>query len=109
MVLGIDTIVTQHLEMFFGDMDDEAFDEVQGGNAFFDGFVIFVPCVVKSNKFTIIFINAGGSNNGTPQVSADVFDGYIRSAGVGLGTDIETIGMIFVDIIFDFPERGTDG
>ena len=109
MVLGIDTIVTQHLEMFFGDMDDEAFDEVQGGNAFFDGFVIFVPCVVKSNKFTIIFINAGGSNNGTPQVSADVFDGYIRSAGGGLGTDIETIGMICVDIIFDFPERGTDG
>lgn len=103
MVLGIDTIVTQHLEMFFGDMDDEAFDEVRGGNAFFDGFVIFVPCVVKSNKFTIIFINAGGNNNGTPQVSADVFDGHIRSAGVGFGTDIETIGMIFVNIIFDFP------
>ena len=84
-------------------MDDEAFDEVRGGNAFFDGFVIFVPCVVESNKFTIIFINAAGSNNGTPQVSADVFDGHIRSAGVGFGTDIETIGMIFVNIIFDFP------
>ena len=58
MVFGIDAIVSEHFEMFFGDMDDEAFGKVQSGNAFFNGFVIFVPCVVESNKFAIIFIDA---------------------------------------------------
>ena len=81
MVFGIDTIVTQHLEMFFGDMDDESFDKVQGGDAFFNGFVIFVPCVMKSNKFTIIFINAGGSNNGTLLMYLMVISGV---QGLGL-------------------------
>lgn len=109
MVFGIDAVVSEHFEMFFGDMDDEVFDKVQSGNAFFNGFVVFVSCVVESNKFTVLFIDAGGSNNRAAKVSADVFDSDIRSAKIWFSPDIETFGMIFIDIIFDFSEGGADG
>lgn len=108
MMLCVDTVVPEHFEMFFGDMHDKASDEIKGGNAFPDGLIIFVPCVMKSYIFPIVFINAGGSNDGTAEVAADVFKGDIRRAGIGFSTDIEAFRMIFIDIIPDFAERRAD-
>lgn len=69
-------------------------------DSFFNDIAVFMLCVVKSNEFTIIFINVGDNNNGMSKVSADVFNGYIRSAKVRLRTDIGTFEMIFVDVFF---------
>ena len=45
----IDTVVTNHFEMFVGDMDNKAFNKFNGRNSFNDEFVIFVPVVMKGN------------------------------------------------------------
>lgn len=58
VVFGIDAVVTQHFKVFFRDVNNESFNEVEGGNTLFDGLVVFVAGVVKSNIFSIIFINA---------------------------------------------------
>ena len=109
MVFCIDTIIAKHLKVFFRDMYNEPFNKIEGRNTFFDGFVIFVSGVMESDIITIVFINAGSSNNRTPQVSADIFDGNVRGTEIGLGPDIESVSVIFINVILYFTERRSDG
>ncbi len=51
---------------------------------------------MKSNIFTIIFINAFCSDNRSAKISADVFGHLLWFTYVGLGMNIETIYVIFV-------------
>ena len=107
-MFGVDAIVSEHLKVFLEYMYNQSFDEIKSGNTFFNGFIVLVSCVMKSNIIAVIFINTRGGDNGTTKVSADVFDGDIRSTKVRFGTDIEAFGMIFKNIIFDFAKRRPD-
>lgn len=82
MVSGIEPIVTKHFNMFFWDMNNQAFYKVRSRKALRDIFIIFMSDIVESHIFTVIFINAGSGNNRTYKVSADVFNGDIRSTEV---------------------------
>ena len=64
---------------------------------------------MEGDSITIVFIDARSSNNRASQISADIFDGNIRDAKVGFGSDIENIGMVFLDVIFDFAKGWADG
>ena len=101
MMSGIDAIVTKHFKLFFRDVADESGDEVHCRNTFGNFFVIFVSGVVEGNIFPIVAVNTGRSNHRPPKVSADIFDGNGRGAEIRLCADIKTIGMIFIDIIFN--------
>ena len=107
-MLGIDAIVTEHFEMLLRDVNDMPLDEIQGRNRFSNGFIIFVTSVVKSNIIPIVIINTRGSDNRSAEISADVFNGDIRSAKVGFSTNIETISMFGLHFIFDFSKRRTN-
>jgi hypothetical protein len=99
---GIDAIVTKHFKLFFRDVTDESGDEFHCRNTFGNFFVIFVSGVVEGNIFTIVAVDTGRSNHRPPKVSADIFDGNGRGAEIRLCADIKTIGMVFIDIIFNF-------
>ena len=108
MVFGIETIVAQHLEMLFRDVYNEAFDKIKSGDTFGDGLMVFVSRIVEGHIFSIVFFNTRGCNDGPAQISGDIFDGNIGSTKIGFCSDIETLGVIFVDIIFDFAEGRSD-
>ena len=101
MQSGINTIVSEHFKLFFRDVTDEAGDKFHCRNTFCNGFIIFVPGVVEGNIFSIVAVDTGRSNHRPPKVSADIFDGNGRGAEIRLCADIKTIGMIFIDIIFN--------
>mgnify|MGYP000024506149 FL=1 len=91
--------------MFFGDMDNQFFDEVQSRDGFGNSFVIFVSGIMKSYIFTVIMINTGCSNNRSAEISADVFNGNIRGAEIWLCTNIKPIRVLRVHFIFNFTKR----
>lgn len=45
---------------------DKTFYELRNRKSLFNIGVIFVAVVMESDKVTIIFVNSGGGNNGTP-------------------------------------------
>lgn len=108
MMLCIYPIVAEHLEMFFGDVDNKLFYEVQGRDGFGNGPVIFVSGVMKGYVFAVVIINTGCSDDRSAEVSADVFNGDIGSAEIWLCANIKTFGMFFVHFIFDFTKSWTD-
>ena len=57
MMFGVNTVVSKHFKMFFRDMYNKPFDEIESRNTFFDGLMVFVPGVVECDVFTIVFIN----------------------------------------------------
>ena len=77
--------------MVFGDMLDEPFNEIKGGDGFHNQFIIHMAVIVKGDHVTIIFINAGGGDNRPSKVSANVFGDDLRVALIGFGVDIETV------------------
>lgn len=104
----IDAIITDHLEILFGDMADKPVHEFQSGNGLINQSVVFVSVVVKCDRITIVSVNAGGGDNRAAEVSADVFCDNGRIAEIRFGIDVETIFLIMVNRSLDIFERVTE-
>ena len=94
--------------MLFGYVNDEPFHKIENRNMFSDGFIVFVARVMKGNGIAVIAVNPRGGDNRSAEISADIFDGNVGSAEIRFCTDIETINMIPVNVIFDLAERRPD-
>ena len=101
VVFGIKSVVTKHFKVLFRDMHDKTFDEVHCRNAFGDCLIVFVSGVMKSNHIAIIIINTGSCDYRATKITADIFNGYIRSAFIRFCSNIETIRIFFVQFIFE--------
>jgi len=108
VTFSINAVITNHFEMFVGNVNDEPFDKLGGGNGFGDKFTVFVAVVVKSHGSAVVAVNAGCCDDGSPQISADVFDNVFMVVQRGLSVDVETILTVFVDESLDFFERFSD-
>ena len=86
-------------------MQDQAFDKVNGGDAFCDRFMVLMSLIMERHTIPVIGINPGSSNNRSPKVSADVFNGDIRRTQVRLSSNIKAFGMVFVELIFKLLKR----
>ncbi len=107
-VPGIESVITSHLEVFFRYVLDKQGNEVHDGNGFFHVGIVLMPVVVEGHVFPIIGINARGGDNRTSEVAADIFYDRAGVTEIGLGIDIETIFIFFVDGSFYFFEGRTD-
>lgn len=74
MVLCINPIVTDHFKVSVRDMYNQAFDKVNGGDAFGYSFMVFMALIVEGHRSPIIGINPGSGNDGPAQISADIFN-----------------------------------
>lgn len=104
-VSGIDTVISYHFKMFFGNMSDKSFDEIHNREFFNNKFVVFVTVVFKGNKITVIVNDAGSGDNRSAKVSTYVFQNLFRFAFVGFGVNIETVFVFSVAASFNFFER----
>lgn len=102
-VTSIEPVVSNHLEMFFGDVTDQSFDEIHGRNGFVDKTVILVSVVMEGDGISnfVIGINTGSSNDGATKISADVFENSGRTAFGAFGVDIETVFCVAVNSCFE--------
>ena len=53
---GIKAAITDHLEMFFRDVPDKAFDKIHDRNGFLNVLIIFVTIVMEGNENAIIAV-----------------------------------------------------
>lgn len=95
-MLGIETVITDHAEVFFGYVHDKPFYEFNGRKGFFYINVVFVTVIVEGNERTIVFINAGRAYNRPAKITADIFDCLLCRTVRGLGVDIKTVRVIFI-------------
>ena len=105
MELCINPIVAYHFKVSVRDMYNQAFDKVNGGDAFGYSFMVFMALIVEGHRSPIIGINPGSGNDGPAQISADIFNSDIRGVWIGFGPDIKPIGMVFVNLVFKFLKR----
>ena len=63
---------------------------------------------MKGYIFAVLSINTRCGNNRSAEVSADVFNGDIRSAKIWLCTDIKAVSVFRVHFIFDFAKSRTN-
>lgn len=104
----VDTVVTDHFEMFVGDMDNKSLNKFNSGNGFNNELVIFVPVVMEGNMRTGVRIDTGSSNNRSAEVTTNVLRNDRRIAVIGLGVNIESLTVIPIDVSFNFLEGRTE-
>lgn len=105
MVFCINAVVADHFKVPVRDMYDQAFDKVNGGDAFCDHFMVLMALIMERHGIPVIGINPGGSNDRSSKVSADVLNGDIRRTQVRLGSNIKAFRMVFVNLIFKLHKR----
>ena len=86
---GIDASVTDHFEMFFRDVADEAADEFQSRYGLFHIGIIFMAVVMESDPVPVIVINTGSGDDRPSEVTADILRHRFRITFVGFCIDIE--------------------
>lgn len=101
-VACINAAVADHFEMLFRDMADEVLYEIHNGKSLLNIGIIFVAVVMEGDKAAIIFVNPGCGDNGTPEITANIFDGCFWVAFVGLRIYVETFLMLPVTAGLDF-------
>ncbi len=104
----IESVITCHFEMFFGYVLDKQGNKVHYGKRFFHIGIVFVFIIVEGHVFSIIGINAGSGNNGTTEVTADVFYNRVSVTEIWLCIDIKTVFIFFVNTSLRFFERRTN-
>ena len=105
---GIKAAITNHFEILFGYVTDKPFDEIHCRNCFFNIFIVTMPVIVKSNHFSIIFVNTGSGDYRPSQIASDVFYYSLRIADIRFCKNIEAVFVVRVTFGFDFFERRTD-
>ncbi len=116
-VAGINAAIADHLVMLFGDMLDKAVYELHNRKGLFHIDVIFVAVVMEGDKATIVVVNPGRGDNGTPEITPDVFHGGSGVTFIRLCIDIETVFVFPVtaglhlfegraDFFFHFIQQG---
>ena len=74
----IKAVKTDHIKAFGRDMDDEFFDEILSRDGFVDELVILVAIVVESDVLAVIIVDTRHTDNGTTEVTPNVFDNVFR-------------------------------
>lgn len=107
---SIETVITNHFEVFFGDVSDELFDKVQGRDGFMDKNVIFVSVVMESNSVGVLIvgIDTGSGDDGTAEIAADILQDSGSIALVVFGINIEAIFGVAVNAGFQTFEFGRE-
>ena len=104
----VDAAITDHFEMFFRDVPDEAADEFHGRDGFLHVPAVLVAIVMEGNKVPIVAVDAGSGDDRASKIAADIFDHCLWVAFVRLGIDIKTIFVLLVAAGFYFFERWAD-
>ena len=102
-----ETAISNHFKVFFRDVSDETFDEIYGGDCLLNIFFVFMPVIMKSDQFTIIFINAGSGYGRTPEITANIFDYIFGITFLRFRINIKTIQMVRIAFCFCFFKRRT--
>lgn len=87
--------------MLFRYVDNEPFDEVHCRDTFGYCLMILMSCVMKGNKIAVIVIDTGCSNDRSAQISAYIFDGNIRRTLIRFGSDIKSIWIFLIKLVFE--------
>jgi hypothetical protein len=93
---GIDAAITDHFEMFFRDVTDQALDKIQDGNSFLHIFIIFMAVVVESDSVTVVLVDTGCSDNRPSEITAYILGHCLGITFIRLGVHIEAVLMIFI-------------
>lgn len=98
----IQSTIANHFKVFLRNVTDEAFDEIYGRDSFLYIFFILMAVVMKSDHFTVIFINAGSSYDRTSEITPDIFDYILGVTFVWFCVNIETEFMFKITFHFYF-------
>ena len=105
---GIKAAITDHLEMFFRDVPDKAFDKIHDRNGFLNVLIIFVTIVMERDKITGIRIDPGSGNDRATKIPTNIFGNSLRVTTVGFGINIEAVFMFQITTGRNFFKRRTD-
>ena len=98
VVFSVKAVVSDHFKMFVGNMNNKLFDEFGSRDFFCYQLIILMPVVMEGNKRAVVIINAGGGDNRSAEIPADVFNGVPDIERGGFGIDVETISAVLIDI-----------
>lgn len=99
---GIKTIVTEHMEMLFRDMDDQFFDKFGGAFRNGDLFIVLMALIPVGDIGAVISGDAGLGHDGPSDVADDVLHKGVRGAQLGRGgMDVKAIVLAFVKGVYE--------
>ena len=107
-VSGIKAAIADHFIMLFGDMSDQALDELHDRDSFLHIFAILMAVVMEGDEVAVIFVNAGSGDDRASQITADIFEDRFRVAGIGSGINVKAIFMLPVAEGLNLFKRGAD-
>ncbi len=100
-VSGINTIVSDHLEVLFRDMANQSLDELHGRNFFDNEFFIFMPVVMEGDIVAVIMVDTFCGDNRSAKITTDIFNNIRGITLIVLCINIKAVDMILINVRFN--------
>ena len=101
----IDTVITDHLKVFFRDMSDQTADKVHDGDCLLNVFFVLMPVVIKGDILSVIVQDALCRDHRTAKISADILKDFGRFTFFGFCIYVESVLMIPINSSFCLFKR----
>ncbi len=101
----IDTVITDHLKVFFRDMSDQTADKVHDGDCLLNVFFVLMPVVIKGDILSVIVQDALCRDHRTAKISADILKDFGRFTFFGFCIYVESVLMVPINSSFCLFKR----
>ena len=88
-------------------MNDQPFDKIESRNCFGNGLIVFMACVMESDIFLIITVNAWRGNGRSSKITSDILDNRDGIHIIFRSMNVEPIWMGFVNETGEFGKHST--
>ena len=71
-VSRIQAAISNHFKVFFGNVTDQAFNEIHDRESLFHICIVFVAIIVVGNGISIIVVNSGCGYDGSAKIASNI-------------------------------------
>jgi len=93
---GIKTVISNHIKVSVGDMDNDSLYELENGDGFLNILIVFVAIVTKGNKVVFVSKDAFLSDDGSADIPHHIVDDFRAVGKFSVSVNIETVVFGFI-------------
>jgi hypothetical protein len=106
---GVKAVITDHVKVSVGDMDNNTFNELKNGNGFLDVFVVFVAAATKRDEIVFISEDTFLSDDRSADIADHVVDDIFVVGKFSISVNVESIVFGLIQLGDERIEtRGSD-
>jgi len=96
---SVKAVITDHIKISVGDMNNDFFDKLEDGDSFLDVFIILVAVVTKGDEAVFIREYSFLGDDGPADITDHIVDDVLVIGEFGVSINVKAVVFGFVELV----------